>query len=67
MRVMPNQKLDFIFEVLNEKLRPQHINTVLSQQYCKLRRYTDEMADWIGRLRIKTTEYRWVPLKPYSG
>ena len=46
-----------LFEVLREKLKPQHNETILSQQYCKLIREEKESPEeWMGHLRVKANE-----------
>ena len=46
-----------LFEVLNEKIKPQHNETILSFQYCKLIGQQCQVAEeWMGRLRIKANE-----------
>ena len=47
-----------LLEVLSDKFKPQHNETVLSLQYCKLTREQNENAeDWMVNLIIKENEY----------
>ena len=46
-----------LFEVASEKFKPQHNETILSMQYCKLTREQNENAEeWMGRIRLKVIE-----------
>ena len=48
------------FEVLSETFKPQHNETILSLQYCKLRREQSEnVEEWIDPLRMKANECKY--------
>ena len=43
-----------LFQTLGEKFKPQHNETILLLQYCKLLRDSDRSVhEWIGHLRVK--------------
>ena len=47
------RNIEGLFQAFSEKLRPQHNETILSFQYCKLSRQGKEIAEeWMGRLRM---------------
>ena len=51
---------DCLFETLNSKFRPQHNETILSLQYCKLSRQSNENAEqWMGRLKLMAAECQY--------
>ena len=51
------KRVSRLFEVLKEKFRLQHNETILSLQYCKLQRKENESAqEWMGRHHIKVAE-----------
>ena len=42
-----------LFEILNNKFRPQYSETIKSPQFCKLvRQHNASAEEWMGRLRI---------------
>ena len=48
----------WLFQTLNEKLKPQHKKTMLQLHYCKLLRdSTKSGEEWMGCLRIKANEW----------
>ena len=50
----------WLFNVLKEKFRQQHNETILLLQYCKLQRKENESTkEWFGRLWIKEAECKY--------
>ena len=48
-----------LFEVLSEKFKPKHNETILPLQFCKLIRQQNKNADeGMGHLRIKANELK---------
>ena len=46
-----------LFKVLDNQFKAQHKKTILSLQWCKLSRHSNETTkEWMGKLRIKTAE-----------
>ena len=48
-----------------QKFKPQHNETILSVQYFKLKRKSEESAwEWMGRLQIKANKYQIYDRRP---
>ena len=62
MRIKKNEEQAWdCLEAIDDKLKTQHNETVLSLQYCKLAREQNENdKEWMGHLRLKASECGWV-------